>query len=124
MRRSALALIMTTVCVALLAMAETARALETDQFTVPDRPLADLGPELDVYVTATVWDVVQNLNTRAAAHERAAPNSPWPWKDYHRGRAARYRSEDLLVQRAYDALAGPGLPESRIELWIHRHRFR
>jgi hypothetical protein len=116
--------IFTTLIVALVAAAGPARALETDQFTVPKRPLPDVGAELDVYVAATVWDVVQNLNTRAAAHEREARKAPWPWKDYHRGRAERYRSEELLAQRVYDALAGPGLPESRIELWVRRHRFR
>lgn len=124
MGRSSHALTLIALCAALLAPAPRAPALETDQFTVPDRPLPDLGPEIDVYVAATVWDVAQTLNARAAGHERAARKSGWPWRGHHRGRAARFRSEDLLVKRAYDALAGPGLPESRIEVWVRGHDFR
>lgn len=124
MGRGSHALLLIFVCTLLLAPAARAPALETDQFTVPDRPLPDLGPEIDVYVAAMVWDVAQTLNTRAAGHERAARSVGWPLRGHHRGRAARLRSEDLLVKRAYDALAGPGLPESRIEVWVRRHDFR
>src|SRR5688500_154510 len=86
-------------CATLLAPGGVALALETDQFTVPHRPLADLGPEIDVYVAATVFDVVQEMNARAAAHDRAARGSNWPWRDHHRSRAARYRSADFLTKR-------------------------
>jgi hypothetical protein len=99
-------------------------ALETDQFTVPDRPLPDLGPELDAYVAGVVWDVALSMNAQAAAHEREARSAAWPLRDYHRSRAARYRSDDFFTRRVYDALAGPGLPECRIEQWVQRHRFR
>ena len=123
MGRGPRAMLLISVCAALL-VAGRAPGLETDQFTVPDRPLPDLGPEVDTYVAAMVWDVAHTLNARAAGHERAARRAGWPWKGLHRGRAARYRSEDLLVKRAYDALAGPGLPESRIEIWVRRRNFR
>ena len=118
------ALLLPVLCAALLAPGGRALALETDQFTVPARALPDLGPEIDVYVAATVFDVAQDLNARAAAHEAAARRSTWPWKGYHRGRAARYREADFLTKRVYDALAGPGLPESRIEQWVRRNDFR
>jgi len=124
MGRLRLAYILPALTVALVAAALPARALETDQFTVPRRPLPDIGPELDVYVAATIWDVALNLNARADSHERQARKSPWPWKDFHLGRAARFRSEELLARRVFDALAGPGQPESRIELWVHQHHFR
>jgi hypothetical protein len=123
MGRLNFALILLALCAATAAPSPRARALETDQFTVPARALPDVGPEVDVYVAATVWDVAQTFNARAAAHEAAARRSPWPWKDYHRGRAARYRDADFLTKRVYDALAGPGLPESRIEQWVRRHDF-
>ena len=107
------------------AISRPAVALETDQFTVPDSALPDLGPEVNVYVAATLFDLVQELNGRAEAHDRAARASALPLlRDYHRGRAARYRSEDLLARRVYDALAGTSLPECRIELWVRRYRFR
>jgi len=112
MGRAARALLLLSFCTALLTVAPLTRALETDQFTVPDRPLPDIGPELDAYVAGTVWDVVQTLNARAAEEERAARRSLWPWNDYHLARARRLRSTDLLAQRVYDSLAGPGLPST------------
>lgn len=118
--RASAALILTT----LLALAGPVSALETDQFTVPDGPLADIGPELEVYVLSTVWDVVQQANGRAAAHEREARRG-WPiWKGYHLAVADRFRGEDYLAKRIYEALAGGGLPECRVEQWVWRHRFR
>jgi hypothetical protein len=124
MGRAVCPLLLLSICTALLTVAPLTRALETDQFTVPARPLPDIGPELDAYVAGTVWDVAQTLNARATEEERAARRSLWPWKDYHRARARRLRSTDLLVQRVYDNLAGPGLPESRIEVWTREHHFR
>jgi len=111
-------------CAALLGPAWPAAALETDQYTTPGHALPDIGPEMDIYITGTIWDVAQVLNMKAADQERAARRAPWPFKDYHRGRARRFRSADLLAQRVYDALSGPMLPECRIEQWVHEHRFR
>lgn len=125
MGRSSYALVWLALVAVHLAAPGRLLALETDQFTVPDRPLPDIGPELDAYAAALVWDVVQAVNARAAAHERAARAAAWPViRSYHRSRAARYRSDDFLARRVYDALAGPGLPECRIEQWVRRHRFR
>src|SRR6476620_7884173 len=96
--------------VALGGMAAPARALETDQFTVPDAPLADIGPELSPYVLATVWDVVQAANAKAQWHDGEARRTPWSlWKNFHRARAEQYRGEDYLAYRLYGALAGGGL---------------
>lgn len=124
MGRAPRALLLLSFCTTVLAITPAAPALETDQFTVPNGPLPDIGPELDVYVAGTVWDVALTLNTRAADEGRAAGRSVWPWRDYHRARASRLRSEDLLARRVYDKLAGPGLPECRIELWAREHHFR
>jgi hypothetical protein len=108
-------------CLVLGGVALPARALETDQFTVPDAPLADIGPELSPYVLATVWDVVQAANAKAQWHDAEARRTPWFfWRDYHRGKAAQYRGEDYLALRVYGALAGGGLPECKIEQWAQR----
>lgn len=109
---------------AFVAPAGFAFALETDQFTVPVRPLPDIGPELNVFVTARVWDIVQDVNRRAAEQDRAARGAPWPLRDYHRSRAARFRSEDYLAKLVYDTLAGTNVFECRTEQWVRRHRFR
>ena len=101
--------------------ARPAWALETDQFTVPDRPLADVGTDISRFVMATLWDVMQSANTKAAWHEREARAATWPfWKKYHRGKARQFRSADYLCQKLYEALAGGGLPECKIEQWVRK----
>ena len=111
--------------VALSVPVAPARALETDQFTVPDRPLVDIGPEVSPYVMATLWDVVHEANGRSAAHEREARRTPWVmWKHHHRAKARQFRGEDYLARRLYEALAGGGLPECKIELWVRARPFR
>jgi hypothetical protein len=110
---------------ALGGVASPARALETDQFTVPDAPLADLGPDVGTYVLATVWDVVQAANARAEWHDAEARRTPWVlWRNYHRAKAGQYRGEDYLAYRLYGALAGGGLPECKIEQWARRRPSR
>ena len=113
------------ICAALFVSTGRVVALETDQFTVPDRPLADIGPEMDLYVASTVWDVAQKLSARATAEDREAASDAFPFFGaYHRSLAARYRGADLLAKRVYDVLAGPGLPECKIEQWVRTHPFR
>jgi hypothetical protein len=74
---------------------------------------------------ATIWDVAQAANTKAAWHEREARRPPWLlWKQYHLGKAVQFRGEDYLARRVYEALAGGGLPECKIEQWVQRQRFR
>src|SRR3954447_24408436 len=108
-------------CVAALLAVVPARALETDQFTVPDRPLADIGPQVSPHVLATVWDVVQAANAKAEWHAREARRTPWfLWKNYHLGKAKQFRGADYLAYRLYGALAGGGLPECKIEQWVQR----
>src|SRR5256885_7264082 len=82
-------------CAGLLGPAGPAAALETDQYTAPGHPLPDIGPEMDIYIAGTIWDVAQVLNTKAADQERAARRAPRPLNDYHPGRAPRFRSADL-----------------------------
>ena len=109
---------------ALLGPGRLARALETDQYTVPDKPLADIGPEVDVYVAATIWEVIQEANGEAARHERLAARAGWDRvRDYHRGRAGRYRTEDHVARRLFEMTAGGAVPECKIELWVKRRRF-
>ena len=114
------------VCFA-LAVAGTAppaRALETDQYTVPATKLADIGPEVDVYVAATVWEVIQEANGKAEHHDRRAARAQWGWvRDYHRGRASRYRGADHVARRLFEMTAGGAVPECKIELWVKRRRF-
>lgn len=118
---------LTLFCVALLCTAPppAARALETDQFTVPaGGPLPDIGPEVDAKVLAAVLAVADEASGKARRHTAEAEKTRWTfWKRHHRGRAAEYLSEEHLARRVYHALAGAKVPECKIERWVRQHEF-
>ncbi len=101
-----------------------AGALETDQFTVPPKPLADVGPELADEVSHRIDKAVARLNTRAANHAAKAARESGFWRRHHLRAAAAELSEGALVREVYRELAGPGLPECKIERWVRKHRFQ
>src|SRR3954465_8885380 len=99
----------------------SARALETDQFTVPPQPLADVGPQLQQHVTAILQDVMTRTNVRYLEHTRAA-SANTPWRSHHERAAAACLTEDTLAAAFFDEV-GHGLPECDIEAWVVRSHF-
>ena len=101
-----------------------AAALETDQFTVPPAPLADIGPELAA-------EVMRRIDAAAARRERAGGGARTAkaaaargfWQRHHLRERERALAETTLAREVYRELAGPGVPECRIEQWVRRHRF-
>lgn len=101
-----------------------AAALETDQFVVPPQPLADIGPELAAEVMARIDAAAERVNARAAAHARKAKAARGFWRRHHLRQLEKQQTEGILAREVYRALAGPGLPECRIERWMRAHRFQ
>jgi hypothetical protein len=115
-----LALVLCAACLT-VARARPARALETDQFTVPPQPLADVGPHLQQHVTAILQDVMTRTNLRYLEHTRAAAAGGL-LRGYHERAAAACLSEDALAAAFFDEV-GHGLPECAIEEWVVRSHF-
>jgi len=112
-------------CVVALTLLGTgrARALETDQFTPPPRPLEDLSPQLQQHTTAVLQRVISRTNIRRLDALRATrQTSNKGWKAGHLKRAARYLSEDYVARALFDQV-GHGLPECTIETWVAKSTF-
>lgn len=106
-----------------LAMASVSRALETDQFTPPPKPLADLAPQFQQHLTAILQEVVAQTNIRHLDESRAAAETTSAfWRDNHGRKAAECLTEDYIAEALYDAV-GHGLPECTIESWVVRSHF-
>src|SRR5687767_7462361 len=110
-------------CGLIAGMPRAAVALETDQFTVPPAPLADIGPELAAEVMRRIERAVDSVNARAARHARKAEAARGFWRRHHLRAAAAELSETRLAREVYARLAGPGLPECHIERWVRSNRF-
>jgi hypothetical protein len=93
------------VCLALVSTfaAPRAWATETDQFTLPARPLDDLGPDLGAMVLAILRTEIEQLNARIDERTQLNPQA-----------ASEPIKEREFVAHIFEH-TGVGLPESTIE---------
>jgi hypothetical protein len=116
------------VCVCFLAASVvpwpgTAKALETDQYTPPPQPLADLSPQFRQHTRAVLQRVISRANLRSLdATAAARRTSNKGWKQAYLDRAAYYLTEDYIARALYDEV-GHGLPDCTIESWVAKSRF-
>lgn len=98
-------------------------ALECDQFTVPPRPLVDLGTTLDAKIVHELKIAVDDANAERADNLRKAAATRSPnWKKIYTRRAESAVTQQALAERVYRQLAGGGVPRCRIENWVLDHR--
>lgn len=98
-------------------------ALETDQYTPPPVPLADIAPQAQQRIRATIQEVVSRTNVDYLRHRRQAQTAWLPFaRGRHRDEAERLRGEDAIAARLFDVL-GDGLLESSLETWVRTSRF-
>lgn len=83
-----------------------AAASETDQFTLPDAALEDLGAQLSAKTLEILNDEVARLNEDIARSRRKSPQAPIPALD-----------EERFAQDFFQR-TGVGLPESTMERYI------
>src|SRR5262249_45398074 len=85
---------------------QAADASETDQFTLPDAPLQELGPELSAKTLEILSAEVTRINEDIARSRRKKPQAAIPPLD-----------EERLAQTFFQR-TGVGLPESTLERYI------
>jgi hypothetical protein len=88
-----------------------ARATETDQFTLPPKPLDDIGRDVGALVIAILRDEVAHLNARIAEREALDPKS-----------AAKPTDEREFVARVQEQ-TGVGVPEATLEREVRYGNF-
>lgn len=113
----------TMILSAWLAASQQVGALETDQFTVPPQPLADIGPQVAEKLHDTLATIIQQLNAELdqLTSQLASATNPAT-----RSRIQQQIDQRLsgrpIADRLYDAV-GVGIPETQLELWIRRNNF-
>lgn len=96
-----------------------ADALETDQFSVPAQPLADLGPVVDDKVTFELQQVIVRANSDRREERRLAQAAHWQWlADKHHRKADDVSSNFGVANAFYHAIAGGAVPRCEIEDWV------
>lgn len=98
----------------------TATALETDQYTVPDEPLADIGPAISRHVQQAIEQVLAGVNQEIDAIETQRRDASERQTKRLDQKLAKLRAERVIADRLFGKLGKRGI-ECEIELWIRRH---
>ncbi len=102
-----------------LSLCRAAFALETDQYTVPPKPLDDIGAVWQKHLDENLRQILDGLNQDFdKAIETAADTSSQSRRARKISEAASCLRERTLADRFYDRF-GPGLPECTDEHWVH-----
>lgn len=106
-------IIYTTIILLNLGLFQTTKAEETDQFTLPPKPLIDIGPTVSHRLADILEKVMNQTNGEIQALQSKAQVSR-----HAATQLAERRTEGYLVELIYKE-AGIGLPESTLERWLH-----
>ena len=114
-------------CFTLLISPSAAFAFETDQFNLPEQPLADIGAEVTEYVRENVEKAIDKINREIQARRncltgKAAKNCESAMKN--RGRLIYLRSENAVAKEVFKRLGDGIVPFTASGSWMESHRFR
>jgi hypothetical protein len=113
-------------CFALLISPSAAFAFETDQFNLPEKPLADIGAEVHDYVKENVEKAIEKINREINArqnclHNKTAKNCESAAKNRHR--LNYLRSENAVARAVFNRLGAGIVPFTASGSWMESHRF-
>ncbi|MCW5960659.1 MAG: hypothetical protein KIS76_10900 [Pyrinomonadaceae bacterium] len=102
-----------------------APAFETDQYNRPEKPLADIGDEVAEYVSESVRETVEKLNSEIEDREAcAAKPDVCSSVEKARERLRYLRSEEALARGVFKILGGGIPPSTRSGTWMQKHKFK
>ncbi len=113
-------------CVILLISPSAVAAFETDQFNLPEKPLADIGAEVSEYVRTNVEKAIAKINLEIKARQnclenKAARNCESAAKN--RERLIYLRSESALTREVFKRLGSGFPPFTASGSWMESHQF-
>ncbi len=112
---------------ALLISPSAALAFETDQFNLPEKPLADIGAEVHEYVHEKVGQAIEKVNGEIKERQnclenKAAKNCDSPEKN--RERLNYLRSSAAITRAVFNRLGSGIVPFTASGSWMEKHQFR
>lgn len=110
--------------VAAMVLAQPSHALESDQFTLPPKPLGDLGPEIDAELKSILERAMELTNRKIERLEKARDSAK---DDKARTKIEKEIAELLDPMRMAEAVKakwGEQLPVTTYENWIEKHKFK
>lgn len=102
----------------------TARALETDQFTLPPKPLADIGPEVDEYVRQLLGQALEKVNQQIQALQKEQAQASSDQSRQELSKQIDTLHHPLAIATEFRKLCAREMPESEIEKWLRKNAFK
>ncbi len=102
-------------------------AFETDQFNLPDVPLADIGAEVHEYVFENVSQALEKLNREIAERQKCLENKAAKNCDSeaeNRARLNYLRSENAVARAVFNRLGAGIVPFTASGSWMESHDFK
>jgi len=110
-------------CILLAAQSFLVAAFETDQYNLPEKPLADIGDEVSDYVYENIAKVLEKVNSQITKAQNCL-NKNCDSPEKLRTQLAKLRSEEA-VARAVFKLLGDGIPPfTNSGTWMEKHDFK
>jgi hypothetical protein len=97
--------------------------METDQFNLPPEPLADIGPEITIYVHERIGVAAKQINAEILKHQSCIDSKCADSKRANE-RIVYLRSEKGLADYIYKQLGARHFIRPRIEGWITTYKFK
>lgn len=109
----------------LLAVGRWGLALETDQFTVPPRPLVDLGAEFQAEVLKALETAVGRVNEQYDEHTAKASRASFKFvRRSEMQKAAERLTEAYIARAVCDATVRGGSAQCHLEAWVRYGEFQ
>jgi hypothetical protein len=102
-------------------------AFETDQFNLPEEPLADIGAEVHDYVKENVGRAIEKINAEIKERRRCLDNKRaknCESAEKNRQRLNYLRSGEAVERGVYKLLGSGFPPFTASGSWIESHRFK
>jgi hypothetical protein len=103
-------------------------AFETDQYNLPRKPLADIGPEVTNHVESKLGTAVDKVNAEILARQKCLTEGTRS-RDGCGSRSDELlrleylRSEDAIAREAFEQLGGGVPPFTSMGTWMDSHHF-
>ena len=116
------------VILAALLSPSVALGFETDQYDLPPKPLADIGPEVAARVELKLRAAVDKVNAEIASRERCiaaeAGKDGCGDPNNEKSKLEYLRSEDAIAHEAFAQLGDGFPPFTSMGTWMDSHHFR
>lgn len=102
-------------------------AFETDQFNLPEQPLADIGAEVGEYVETNINEALEKINAEIVARKKCLENPKsknCESVEKNRRRLAYLQSKDAVAREVFKKLGDGIVPFTKSGSWMEAHQFK